>query len=163
MSLSFNPEALGPAIGRQLLPSLATEASLEERVAVLVSGRIRREFWGFCCLQTGHRIQTVAETSLKLVREKLGGQHHWNGMRHDSRPARGWFKERVSGLNAALEEDPGGLAMPLQHILEVVLKDVFEACTGVHHPGPKHRPFQEDPESLGGGALFPLTRADQSP
>ncbi|KAG0729215.1 hypothetical protein GWK47_000337 [Chionoecetes opilio] len=94
MSLSFKPEV--PLVlhwDGKLLPSLADGRSLEERVAVLVSGEDTEELLGVPVSADGTG-QAVAETVLKLEKPLVWGL----ACRH--------------------------------HILEVVLKDVFEACMG---------------------------------
>ena len=129
MSLSFKPEV--PLVlhwDGKLLPSLADGRSLEERVAVLVSGEDTEELLGVPVSSDGTG-QAVAETVLKLVRESsLEG--NIIGMSFDTTAANtGMVQGACIRIERALEKPLVWLACR-HHILEVVLKDVFEACMG---------------------------------
>ncbi|KAG0717858.1 hypothetical protein GWK47_053608 [Chionoecetes opilio] len=129
MSLSFKPEV--PLVlhwDGKLLPSLADGRSLEERVAVLVSGEDTEELLGVPVSADGTG-QAVAETVLKLVRESsLEG--NIIGMAFDTTAANtGMVQGACTRIERALEKPLVWLACR-HHILEVVLKDVFEACMG---------------------------------
>ncbi|KAG0728657.1 hypothetical protein GWK47_003670 [Chionoecetes opilio] len=129
MSLSFKPEV--PLVlhwDGKLLPSLADGRSLEERVAVLVSGEDTEELLGVPVSADGTG-QAVAETVLKLVRESsLEG--NIIGMAFNTTAANtGMVQGACIRIERALERPLVWLACR-HHILEVVLKDVFEACMG---------------------------------
>ncbi|KAG0709947.1 hypothetical protein GWK47_023793 [Chionoecetes opilio] len=129
MSLSFKPEV--PLVlhwDGKLLPSLADGRSLEERVAVLVSEEDTEELLGVPVSADGTG-QVVAETVLKLVRESsLEG--NIIGMALDTTAANtGMVQGACIRIERALEKPLVWLACR-HHILEVVLKDVFEACMG---------------------------------
>ncbi|KAG0730067.1 hypothetical protein GWK47_029052 [Chionoecetes opilio] len=129
MSLSFKPEV--PLVlhwDGKLLPSLADGRSLEERVAVLVSGEDTEELLGVPVSADGTG-QSVAETVLKLVRESsLEG--NIIGMAFDMTAANTGMVQGVCiRIERALEKPLVWLACH-HYILEVVLKDVFEACMG---------------------------------
>ncbi|KAG0726666.1 hypothetical protein GWK47_036085 [Chionoecetes opilio] len=101
MSLSLKPEV--PLVlhwDGKLLPSLADGRSLEERVAVLVSGEDTEELLGVPVSADGTG-QAVAENRLEAgAGKQLGGQTslEWHSTR--KRPNNGdGFKERVSGFN----------------------------------------------------------------
>ncbi|KAG0696747.1 hypothetical protein GWK47_026435 [Chionoecetes opilio] len=129
MSLFFKPEV--PLVlhwDGKLLPSLADGRSLEERVAVLVSGEDTEELLGVPVSADGTG-QAVAETVLKLVRESsLEG--NIIGMAFDTTAANtGMVQGACIRIERALEKPLVWLACR-HHILKVVLKDVFEACMG---------------------------------
>ncbi|KAG0722564.1 hypothetical protein GWK47_044271 [Chionoecetes opilio] len=129
MSLSFKPEV--PLVlhwDGMLLPSLADGRSLEERVAVLVSGEDTEELLGVLVSADGTG-QAVVETVLKLVRESsLEG--NIIGMAFDTTAANtGMVQGACIRIERTLEKPLVWLACR-HHILEVVLKDVFEACMG---------------------------------
>ncbi|KAG0714740.1 hypothetical protein GWK47_013557 [Chionoecetes opilio] len=129
MSLSFKPEV--PLVlhwDGKLLPSLADGRSLEERVAVLVSGENTEELLGVPVSADGTG-QAVAETVLKLVRESsLEG--NIIGMAFDTTAAKtGMVQGACIRIERALEKPLVWLACR-HHILEVVLKDVFEVYMG---------------------------------
>ncbi|KAG0724224.1 hypothetical protein GWK47_005233 [Chionoecetes opilio] len=129
MSLSFKPEV--PLVlhwDGKLLPSLADGRSLEERVAVLVSGEDTEELLGVPVSADGTG-QAVAGTVLKLVRESsLEG--NIIGMAFDTTAANtGMVQGACIRIERALEKPLVWLACR-HHILEVILKDVFEACMG---------------------------------
>ncbi|KAG0730554.1 hypothetical protein GWK47_028010 [Chionoecetes opilio] len=129
MSFSFKPEV--PLVlhwDGKLLPSLADGRSLEERVPVLVSAEDTEELLGVPVSADGTG-QAVAETVLKLVRESsLEG--NIIGMAFDTTAANtGMVQGACIRIERALEKPLVWLACR-HHILEVVLKDVFEACMG---------------------------------
>ncbi|KAG0700150.1 hypothetical protein GWK47_025682 [Chionoecetes opilio] len=108
--------------------TLADGRSLEERVAVLVSDEVTEELLGVPVSAYGTG-QAVAETVLKLVRENsLEG--NIIGMAFDTTAANTVMVQGACiRIKRALEK-PLVLLACRHHILEVVLKDVFEACMG---------------------------------
>ncbi|KAG0721992.1 hypothetical protein GWK47_045298 [Chionoecetes opilio] len=139
MSLSFKPEV--PLVlhwDGKLLPSLADGRSLEERVAVLVSGEDTEELLGVPVSAAGTG-QAVAETVLKLVWES-SLESNIIGMAFDTTAANtGMVQGACIRIERALEKPLVWLTCR-HHILEVVQKGVFEACMAPSS-GPKHRPF----------------------
>ncbi|KAG0717466.1 hypothetical protein GWK47_054319 [Chionoecetes opilio] len=115
-------------VRRSTGPDLADGRSLEERVAVLVSGEDTEELLGVPVSADGTG-QAVAETVLKLVRESsLKG--NIIGMAFDTTAAnKGMVQGVCIRIERALEKPLVWLACR-HHILEVVLKDVFKTCMG---------------------------------
>lgn len=111
-----------------LLPNITDGKSLEERIAVLVTGEDTEELLGVLVSADGTG-RAVAETILKLVREN-GLETRIIGMGFDKTASNTGL---VRGACTQIERE---LQRPLlclacrHHVYEVVLKDVFECCHG---------------------------------
>ena len=112
----------------KVLPNITDGKSLEERIAVLVTGEDTEELLGVPVSADGTG-RAVAETVLKLVREN-GLETRIIGMGFDTTTSNtGLVQGACTRIEVELHRPLLWLACR-HHVYEVVLKDVFECCHG---------------------------------